>query len=113
MSINSAKEGGVTRLSDYFDSNRSRNSTAEERRVFVNWLFEHIMDFRVDSKNKLANAVVERYKHETSIHINKEWIYALIRLGIYKDGDDFRFQEESKYSFEELCNKPSLIRHLR
>ena len=73
-------------------------------------MFEHLSELQSSSKNKLAHLAVTKYLSETGIKMNKDWIYGIIRLGLYKDDSGFHFEAETKYSLLELCEHPSLIR---
>ena len=87
-----------------------RHTTSKERKEFINWLFDHISEFRCKSKNSLALEAINRYLDEFNIKMNKDWVYSMIRFGIIRDNNEIRFETEQKYSFDEYCEQPSLIR---
>ena len=90
---------------------RKRNPTSKERHEFISFMFQELKEIRVKSKNELAKELIKRYRDQYGININKEWCYALIRYGIYKnETGDLMFSENVPYSVNDLCDKPSLIR---
>lgn len=103
---------GVVRLNAALETRRGRNSTAAERREFINWLFDHISEFHATSKRELTTMSIGRYDNETGIHINKDWVYTIIRLDVFRDSEGIKFEVKCPYTFDELCERPSLIREL-
>ena len=90
---------------------RKRNPTSKERHEFIDFIFQELKEIRVRSKNELAKELIKRYRDQYGININKEWCYALIRYGIYKnENGEVLFSENVPYSVNDLCDKPSLIR---
>ena len=106
------KGGGVSKLEDAFIEIHGKKANAKERKEFFNWLFDHISEFRVKSKNELANQSIKRYENEFNVLLNKDWVYSIMRLGIYRDGSELRFESNISYSFNDLCEHPTITRKL-
>lgn len=97
-------------INSFVSSSRGRNLTSEERMRFLNWMFDHIAEMRSHSRNELAHLFVRKYASETGLRISKDWLYYLIRLGIYRDNNGLGLSEPCEYTIEQLCEKPSLIK---
>ena len=77
-------------------------------------MFDNIASMRASSKSELAKTLVMTYRNVHGISINKEWIYTLIRGGIYRDSDgSIKFGIDIKYTIDELCSNPSLARNIK
>lgn len=103
-------ERNITRLDSGIIIRGGKHTTSKERRDFFNWLFDHISEFRVKSKNALAYEAIDRYAEEFNIKMNKDWVYTMIRLGVIRDNDAIRFEQPQEHTFDEYCEQPSLIR---
>lgn len=67
------KGGGVVHINDYVSNKRGLNPSAQQRKEFITWMFDNILSMRSSSKSMLAKTLVDRYRCERGISINKEW----------------------------------------
>ena len=90
-----------------------RKANTDNRKAFVDWMFDHIDDVKGMSKNEMAKWLSKTYSDENECIINYNWVYMLLRLGIVKyDDDTYGFKKTEDYTIDDLCEKPGIIRNI-
>ena len=102
--------GTIIKLSDAIVMQGGKHTTANERRDFINWLFDHVSEINCKSKSSLTSNAIDKYFKDFNIKMNRDWVYSMIRFGIVRENDKISFETEQKYTFDEYCEHPSLIR---
>ena len=94
-------------------SKKYRKSNTDDRKDFIDWMFDHIEDVKGKSKNETAKWLSKTYSDENECIINYNWVYMLLRLGIVKyDDDTYGFKKTEDYTVDDLCEHPGVIRNI-
>ena len=92
----------------------SRKATAEDRREFVNFMFENFDTISGKNKLDLAKNLSKAYKDKYDVTINYTWVHAILRAGIVKKKDgSVTFKRYHEHTIDELCAYPSITKTMK
>lgn len=103
-------DGGI-HMNDLCSSHRlTRNMKEEERRMFIDYMFEHVETSEKLSKKSMAKRLSDMFKEgHPELKLNEVWVYRLLLAGIYKDKNGNYGFDNIECDFDESCKKPSLL----
>ena len=92
-----------------------KRMNAIDRHRFIDFLFDNYDDFdHTAARWNLAKEITTRYREETNQCLNVEWVACLLKYGICQYEDkNYGFEKDIKYTVDDLCRNPSLIRLIK
>ena len=88
---------------------KTRGVTTEDRKHFIDFIFDSIGTFESKSKNDLSKKLVKAFEDETGVYISPSWVYTIIRLGPVKHSDgSYELKYYKEHTLDELCEHPNI-----
>lgn len=92
----------------------SRKATTDDRKQFINFMFDNFDTINGKNKLDLAKNLSKAYKDEYNVTINYTWVHAILRAGIVKKKDgSVTFKRYHEHTIDELCEHPSITKTIK
>ena len=87
-----------------------RTMKEQDRRMFVDYLFEQVKTLGTLSKNQMAKKISESFKEaHPELKLNEVWVYKLFVAGIYKNAEGKYGFDNVDCDFDAVCKHPSVL----